>query len=175
MDNGTILFSSSSAREIVSENLKSTYFKLISLCKLDYLYLLSGYWFSKLMFFCLPIYSINYVDKNIFYVSSKVDGMNSGGPHPILVYFSTIISSFTTKCSYFLTERLHHRPILTEAPQNKTLVVGSSHAFTCKVLSDLHPQVEWFLGHVTNNSDLVNLTKVVVKVLYVSGDTMYAW
>lgn len=174
MDNWTILFSSSSAREIVSENLKSTYFKLISLCKLDYLYLL-GYWFSKLMFFCLPIYSINYVDENIFYVSSKVDGMNSGGPHPILVYFSTIISSFTTKCSSFLTERLHHRPILTEAPQNKTLVVGSSHAFTCKVLSDLHPQVEWFLGHVTNNSDLVNLTKVVVKVLYVSGDTMYAW
>ncbi|KAI5746919.1 hypothetical protein M8J77_009049 [Diaphorina citri] len=76
-------------------------------------------------------------------------------------------SCFYSQCSILhraklLVERLHHRPILTEAPQNNTLVVGSSHAFTCKVLSDLHPQVEWFLGHVTNNiSDFINLTKVV--------------
>jgi len=66
----------------------------------------------------------------------------------------------------FILERLHHRPVFTEAPQNLTLVSGSSGALTCKVLSDLHPFLEWYNGEVTvENADNLNLTTLVkVKV-----------
>uniref|UniRef100_A0A8D8VDX5 receptor protein-tyrosine kinase n=1 Tax=Cacopsylla melanoneura TaxID=428564 RepID=A0A8D8VDX5_9HEMI len=66
-----------------------------------------------------------------------------------------------------IAERLHHRPILTEAPENKTVVVGSAHNFTCRVLSDSHPTVQWFRGQVTNNASnsasYSNLTKHTVE------------
>ncbi|KAJ9581128.1 hypothetical protein L9F63_023694, partial [Diploptera punctata] len=53
--------------------------------------------------------------------------------------------NFTFKVD--VIERLHHRPILTEAPKNMTVVVGHNETFRCVVLSDLHPHVEWFRGY----------------------------
>lgn len=62
----------------------------------------------------------------------------------------------------FLLERLHHRPVFTEAPQNLTLVLGSSGAMTCKVLSDLHPYIGWYIGEIPEeNIDNLNLTSLV--------------
>ncbi|RZF43116.1 hypothetical protein LSTR_LSTR001294 [Laodelphax striatellus] len=52
-----------------------------------------------------------------------------------------------------IIERLHHSPILTEAPQNSTMVVGSNATFKCKILSDLHPHIGWFKGQVNNVND----------------------
>jgi hypothetical protein len=71
------------------------------------------------------------------------------------------ISQLLCNCLVFL-ERLHHRPILTEAPKNSTVVVGHNKSFRCEVLSDLHPHVEWFRGYYTslNETD----TNTVVKV-----------
>ncbi|XP_050546487.1 fibroblast growth factor receptor homolog 1-like isoform X2 [Daktulosphaira vitifoliae] len=61
-------------------------------------------------------------------------------------------------------ERLHHRPVFTEAPQNLTLVLGGTGALACKVLSDLHPFIEWYIGEVVldvhENINLTNMVKV---------------
>lgn len=74
---------------------------------------------------------------------------------------------FTWKLFYvflpvFILERLHHRPVFTEAPQNLTLVLGNSGVLTCKVLSDLHPYIGWYIGESTvDNSDIINITTMV--------------
>uniref|UniRef100_A0A2S2Q3V2 receptor protein-tyrosine kinase n=1 Tax=Sipha flava TaxID=143950 RepID=A0A2S2Q3V2_9HEMI len=61
-----------------------------------------------------------------------------------------------------VVERLHHRPVFTEPPQNLTLVLGSSGAMTCKVLSDLHPYIGWYIGEIPEeNIDNLNLTSLV--------------
>ncbi|KAK9496951.1 hypothetical protein O3M35_012851 [Rhynocoris fuscipes] len=52
----------------------------------------------------------------------------------------------------FVQERMHHRPILTQAPKNQTLLIGTSGEFWCKVLSDLHPHVRWFKGFINSNT-----------------------
>lgn len=63
---------------------------------------------------------------------------------------------------FSILERLHHRPVFTEAPQNLTLVSGSSGALTCKVLSDLHPYIGWYIGESTvDNTDIINITNMV--------------
>lgn len=44
-------------------------------------------------------------------------------------------------------ERLNHKPIITESPGNTTVVVGEEAVFTCKILSDLHPNLFWVKGN----------------------------
>ena len=68
-------------------------------------------------------------------------------------------------------ERLHHRPILTEAPKNSTVVVGHNESFRCEVLSDLHPHVEWFRGYYTslNETENSNVVKVHQPVLFMGA------
>ncbi|XP_075223226.1 fibroblast growth factor receptor homolog 1-like isoform X2 [Lycorma delicatula] len=61
--------------------------------------------------------------------------------------------NFTYKVD--IIERLHHSPILTEAPQNQTVVLGTNASFTCKILSDLHPHIGWFKGQLNNINDTV--------------------
>lgn len=72
-----------------------------------------------------------------------------------------VSASFCVTVPCFL-ERLHHRPILTEAPKNSTVVVGHNESFRCEVLSDLHPHVEWFRGYYTslNETETSNVVKV---------------
>lgn len=84
-----------------------------------------------------------------------------------LKYFKHITRQYCFTClPVFILERLHHRPVFTEAPQNLTLVLGSTGALACKVLSDLHPYIGWYNGEVTvENADNLNLTTLVkVKV-----------
>lgn len=75
-----------------------------------------------------------------------------------------------------LLERLHHRPILTEAPQNLTALIGTAASFTCKVLSDLHPHVGWVRG-ILNDSNLTDfnisdLVKVFVQRMLFGGASL---
>ncbi|XP_026814902.1 fibroblast growth factor receptor homolog 1-like isoform X2 [Rhopalosiphum maidis] len=61
-----------------------------------------------------------------------------------------------------IIERLHHRPVFTEAPHNLTLVLGGSGVLACKVLSDLHPYIGWYIGEITvENTENLNLTTMV--------------
>lgn len=63
---------------------------------------------------------------------------------------------------FIILERLHHRPVFTEAPHNLTLVLGGSGALACKVLSDLHPYIGWYIGEITvENTENLNLTTMV--------------
>lgn len=76
---------------------------------------------------------------------------------------------------YCILERLHHRPVFTEAPQNLTLVLGGSGALACKVLSDLHPYIQWYIGEITventDNLDTKTLDTTMVKVEVRLGET----
>lgn len=77
-----------------------------------------------------------------------------------------IVQNIIIVINLFILERLHHRPVFTEAPQNLTLVLGGSGVLACKVLSDLHPYVGWYTGEImVDNVDNLNLTTLVkVKV-----------
>lgn len=75
-----------------------------------------------------------------------------------------------------LLERLHHRPILTEAPQNLTALIGTAAFFTCKVLSDLHPHVGWVRGILNdsnlNDFNISDLVKVFVQCMLLGGASL---
>lgn len=69
---------------------------------------------------------------------------------------------------YFLDlESVQARPILTQAPANVTVPIGSNVNFTCVVLSQTHRHLEWYHGYHTF-FDTLNKTndssRVEVKV-----------
>lgn len=53
-----------------------------------------------------------------------------------------------------ILERLRHRPILTEAPKNTTLVTGETANMTCLFLSDLSHHIIWKYGLPDVNGDI---------------------
>ncbi|XP_014213491.1 fibroblast growth factor receptor homolog 1-like [Copidosoma floridanum] len=62
-----------------------------------------------------------------------------------------------------VVESVQAPPILTEAPKNMTVLVGSNVNFTCSFLSDTHRHLEWYHGyHVT--FDTLNKTEDSLKV-----------
>jgi len=56
--------------------------------------------------------------------------------------------------------------VFTEAPHNLTLVLGSSGVWPCKVLSDLHPYIGWYIGEITEEitDNLTTMVKVEVRL-----------
>ncbi|XP_019758876.1 fibroblast growth factor receptor homolog 1 isoform X2 [Dendroctonus ponderosae] len=49
-------------------------------------------------------------------------------------------------------ERYHNTPILTQSPDNLTVLTGSKARFQCKFVSDLHPHMTWLKLAPENNS-----------------------
>lgn len=56
-----------------------------------------------------------------------------------------------------------HRPILTRAPRNQTVLIGSNVSMVCEVLSDAHRHLEWYHGYHTS-FDTVNKTNQSLRV-----------
>ncbi|KDR22672.1 Basic fibroblast growth factor receptor 1, partial [Zootermopsis nevadensis] len=90
-------------------------------------------------------------------------------PHMFEEGIDSVDDNYTIPIQVRGAERLHHRPILTEAPKNSTVVVGHNESFRCEVLSDLHPHVEWFRGYFTSLNETE--TNNVVKVYHIPTET----
>ncbi|KAG5328019.1 FGFR1 factor, partial [Acromyrmex charruanus] len=56
-----------------------------------------------------------------------------------------------------------HRPILTIAPRNTTVLIGGNTSMVCRVLSDAHRHLEWYHGYHTS-FDTVNMTNQSLRV-----------
>ncbi|KAF4517189.1 hypothetical protein B566_EDAN005621 [Ephemera danica] len=81
----------------------------------------------------------------------------------IKVNFSDIIEKNSTEKPKGVVlqkerERLHHRPIFTESLKNTTVVLGSTARFQCRILSDLHPHIEWYRLHSFDHDLDLNIT-----------------
>ncbi|XP_020288431.1 fibroblast growth factor receptor homolog 1-like isoform X2 [Pseudomyrmex gracilis] len=67
-----------------------------------------------------------------------------------------------------IVETVPHRPILTRAPRNTTVLIGNNATMICEVLSDAHRHLEWYHGYHTSldtvNKSSQNLRVEVVKV-----------
>jgi len=57
------------------------------------------------------------------------------------------------------SERMRHRPILTEAPKNTTLLAGETGNLTCIFLSDLSHHIKWKYG-LPDEDGIFNSSKV---------------
>jgi len=64
---------------------------------------------------------------------------------------------------FFSVETVPHRPILTIAPRNSTVLIGSNVSMICQVLSDAHRHLEWYHGYHTS-LDTVNKTNQSLRV-----------
>ncbi|KAF2883030.1 hypothetical protein ILUMI_23168 [Ignelater luminosus] len=64
-----------------------------------------------------------------------------------------------------VVERYHNRPILTEPPQNKTVVVGSNVNFSCTFVSDLNPHIYWVNGIPGNGTLKTSATSQTPEIL----------
>lgn len=62
---------------------------------------------------------------------------------------------FLNHFSYIdFTDRVNHKPIITDPPQNITLKIGEALMWSCKIISDLHKHVQWlYCGPRKNCSD----------------------
>ncbi|KAL6263768.1 hypothetical protein P5V15_003852 [Pogonomyrmex californicus] len=67
-----------------------------------------------------------------------------------------------------IVERVAHRPILTRAPRNTTVLIGKNVTLTCQVLSDGHRHLEWYHGRHTS-FDTVNKTNQSLRVEVKAG------
>ncbi|XP_043248037.1 fibroblast growth factor receptor homolog 1-like isoform X2 [Colletes gigas] len=67
----------------------------------------------------------------------------------------------TTKVE--IIESVKHRPILTRAPRNMTVLIGGNATMNCEVLSDAHRHLEWYHGYHTS-FDTVNKTNHSFRV-----------
>lgn len=63
------------------------------------------------------------------------------------------------KKNYF-ADRVNHKPIIENKPQNQTLTIGTNATLKCKVLSDLHLHIQWVFGTCNNCSQ-----QVILKVM----------
>lgn len=60
-------------------------------------------------------------------------------------------------------ESVQHRPILTRAPENTTVLIGSNASLICEVLSNAHRHLEWYHGrHKTFKT--INVTNSSLRV-----------
>lgn len=82
-----------------------------------------------------------------------------------LLRYSSLVKKMVV--GSFPVESVKHRPILTRAPRNMTVLIGSNITMTCEVLSDAHRHLEWYHGYHTS-FDTINETnqssRVEVKV-----------
>nr|XP_031843200.1 fibroblast growth factor receptor homolog 1-like isoform X1 [Nomia melanderi]XP_031843201.1 fibroblast growth factor receptor homolog 1-like isoform X1 [Nomia melanderi] len=62
-----------------------------------------------------------------------------------------------------IVESVKHRPILTRAPRNTTVLIGSNVTMTCEILSDAHRHLEWYHGFHTS-LDTLNKTNQSFRV-----------
>lgn len=67
----------------------------------------------------------------------------------------------------FSVETVKHRPILTVAPANTTVLIGGNATMNCQVLSDAHRHLEWYHGYHTDLENIIKTNqslRVEVKV-----------
>ncbi|XP_065215783.1 fibroblast growth factor receptor homolog 1-like isoform X2 [Planococcus citri] len=62
-----------------------------------------------------------------------------------------------------IVERVFSKPLLIQAPQNMTIVVGEPSNFSCEFFSDLHPYIAWFKANIKNDDERDKLEKYMVK------------
>ncbi|XP_014481674.1 PREDICTED: fibroblast growth factor receptor homolog 1-like isoform X3 [Dinoponera quadriceps] len=62
-----------------------------------------------------------------------------------------------------IIETVMHRPILTRAPRNQTVLIGSDTDMICEVLSEAHRHLEWYHGYHTS-FDTLNITNQSLRV-----------
>ncbi|KAJ8683574.1 hypothetical protein QAD02_019366 [Eretmocerus hayati] len=94
--------------------------------------------------------------------------MEDSGNYTCIVcnYLGCIEHTFKVK----IVESVQARPILTNAPENRTVSIGSDVNFTCVVLSDTHRHLEWYHGF-HNSFETVNQTNDSLRVeVKTSGD-----
>lgn len=60
------------------------------------------------------------------------------------------------------TDRVNHKPIITDPPQNTTLKIGESLNWKCKFISDLHKHVQWIYCFPHKNCSAPIIQKVMV-------------
>lgn len=60
-------------------------------------------------------------------------------------------------------ESVQHRPILTRAPANTTVLIGHNASMICEVLSDAHRHLEWYHGR-HKSFETVNKTRQSLRV-----------
>ncbi|CAG5077539.1 Similar to htl: Fibroblast growth factor receptor homolog 1 (Drosophila melanogaster) [Cotesia congregata] len=60
-------------------------------------------------------------------------------------------------------ESVQHRPILTRAPENTTVLIGSNASLICEVLSNAHRHLEWYHGR-HKNFETINVTNSSLRV-----------
>lgn len=67
------------------------------------------------------------------------------------------------KIFFYFTDRVNHKPIITDPPQNSTIVIGTSITFKCFIISDLHLSVQWAFN-LSNCKNCSNQTMLQVMV-----------
>lgn len=67
------------------------------------------------------------------------------------------------KIKYFLyfTDRVNHKPIISEPLQNTTVLVDSTHTFRCNMISDLHLVIQWIYSVCANCTNATILEVMV--------------
>lgn len=66
----------------------------------------------------------------------------------------------------YKTDRVNSAPVVTEGPQNATVVLGATYTFKSLWLSDLHLNVQWLFGNST-------ILKVMVR--FFDGFVVSIW
>lgn len=61
-------------------------------------------------------------------------------------------------------DRVNHKPIITNLPQNATVELGGTFTMACKVLSDLHSNLQWLFERQNPPLSGKNATKLKVMV-----------
>ena len=67
-------------------------------------------------------------------------------------------------CVYAVV-RLQHAPIITDGPDNETVLVGDTVHFKCDVLSDPHYHLQW-LKHLDDNESTVIVLDVSAVITH---------
>lgn len=69
---------------------------------------------------------------------------------------------------YYISDRVNHKPIMKELPNNQTVIVGNSTSFQCIVVSDLHLKIQWIRGIITCDPTTANCSlnnQIINKVM----------
>ena len=83
------------------------------------------------------------------------------------LWYQSYLLDFYCCCFILLPARFPHKPVFEQVPLNLTVEVGERATFTCKVLSDSQPHLQW-LRHYQVNGSYVNTDDVPYITVLVS-------
>ncbi|XP_033207757.1 fibroblast growth factor receptor 3-like isoform X3 [Belonocnema kinseyi] len=88
--------------------------------------------------------------------------IQDGGNYTCVVcnYLGCINHTFKVE----VIETVKHRPIMTRAPENTTVLIGGNATMDCQVLSNAHRHIEWYRGYHTNISNIETNQSLSVEV-----------